>query len=216
MKDKTDKKLAQILWNYNNLQIPLKKVDVILGLGNSDIKTAEHAAKLFLEGYAPLILFTGQYGLLTKDSFEKTEAEIFTDVALKLGVPKDKILIEDKATNTGENIIFARELLKEKGLNPMSFIVVTKPHQLRRAYATFKKVWPEKEPIMSSINTTMSDYMKINNLRLNYYINTLVAVTQRIMIYPERGFQIPQPMPDEVRNAYEELVNRGYTRQLID
>jgi uncharacterized SAM-binding protein YcdF (DUF218 family) len=215
MVDKSDKELAQILWDYNYFKTPLQKADIILGLGNSDIKTAQHAAELYHQGYASLILFTGQYGPLTKDNFEKTEAEIFTDEAVKMGVARDKIMVEKKATNTGENIEFARDLLREKGLSPTKFIVVTKPHQLRRAYATFMKVWPGRKIIMSSIDTTMSEYIEINDLSLKNYINSLVAATQRVMLYPEKGFQIPQEIPREVWEAYEELVKRGYNKQLI-
>lgn len=39
--------------------------------------------------------------------------------------------------------------------------------------------------------------------------------TQRIEIYAERGFAIPQPMPDDVRAAMALLVNEGYTQRLV-
>jgi hypothetical protein len=38
---------------------------------------------------------------------------------------------------------------------------------------------------------------------------------QRIRIYPEKGFQIPQEIPDHVWAAFEELVARGYTGHLV-
>jgi hypothetical protein len=46
-------------------------------------------------------------------------------------------------------------------------------------------------------------------------INMLVGDTQRIEVYARRGFAIAQPMPDDVRQAYERLVARGYTRRLV-
>lgn len=212
MKGKTDKELAKVLWDYNRSETPLKKADIILGLGNNDIKIAQHAAKLLLEGWAPLILFTGSFGLLTKESFTKPEAEVFADEAMKLGIPREKILIENKATNTGENILFSKKLLEENKLNPKKFIVITKPHQLRRAYATFVKVWPGQKLVMNSINQTLEEYFKdLSGIN----INALVAVTQRVMVYPEKGFQIPQEIPKEVQQAYEELVRRGYNKQLV-
>jgi hypothetical protein len=42
----------------------------------------------------------------------------------------------------------------------------------------------------------------------------MVGDTQRVKIYPEKGFQIPQEIPEEVWNAYEELVKRGYSSHI--
>ncbi|XP_078274836.1 uncharacterized protein SCO4629-like isoform X3 [Rhinoraja longicauda] len=56
------KKWAQVLWNYLKLGQPLVKSDVIIGLGCHDIRVAERAANLYLEDWAPLILFTGYLG----------------------------------------------------------------------------------------------------------------------------------------------------------
>jgi hypothetical protein len=43
----------------------------------------------------------------------------------------------------------------------------------------------------------------------------LVGDTQRIEVYAERGFAIPQHMPDEVRTAYRRLVKAGFTSRLL-
>jgi len=45
-------------------------------------------------------------------------------------------------------------------------------------------------------------------------INILVGDVQRTRVYAERGFQVFQPMPDEVWAAFTELVARGYTSHL--
>ena len=51
--------------------------------------------------------------------------------------------MENKATNTGENIANSRALLAANGITPASLIVVQKPFMERRSYATFMKQWPE-------------------------------------------------------------------------
>lgn len=137
--------LARKIWEYHHMHHALHKADVILALGSNDTRVAERAAELWLQDYAPIILFSGGFGRLTEKMFAKPEAEIFADVAEKMGVPREKILIENRSTNTGENIDFTRELLREKGMDPATFILVQKPYTERRAYATFKKRWPEKE-----------------------------------------------------------------------
>ena len=46
-------------------------------------------------------------------------------------------------------------------------------------------------------------------------VDMLVGDTQRIEVYAERGFAIPQEMPDEVRAAFGRLVAAGYTSRLV-
>ena len=46
-------------------------------------------------------------------------------------------------------------------------------------------------------------------------ISIMVGDLQRIKIYPEKGFQIHQEIPDDVWAAYEELVQAGYNQRLI-
>jgi hypothetical protein len=43
----------------------------------------------------------------------------------------------------------------------------------------------------------------------------MVGDLQRIRVYAERGFQIPQEIPGDVWCAYEELVRDGYDQYLI-
>jgi len=206
--------LAKILWDYNNLNQPVKKSDAILVLGSNDIRVAERGAELFLQGFAPYIIFSGNVGRLSKDTFDKPEAEIFSVVALKMGVPKDRIIIENQSTNTGENITFTKKLLEEKGFAFNSFIVVQKPYMGQRAYATFKKQWPGVDIIVTAPQISFENYPN-NLLSKNHIINIAVGDTQRVKLYPEQGFQIEQVISNEVWAAFEELVERGFTEHLI-
>jgi len=206
--------LAKILWDYNKLNQPVKKSDCILVLGSNDIRVAQRGVELFLQGLAPLIIFSGNVGILTKDMWDKPEAEIFAEEAIKMGVPKDKILIENKSTNTGDNILFTKQLLDEKGILVNSIILVQKPYMQRRAFATFKKVWPEKDVIVTAPQISFEKYPN-EIVPKDVVINIMVGDTQRIKVYPEKGFQVPQEIPEKVWHAYEELVKRGFTNHLI-
>ena len=42
----------------------------------------------------------------------------------------------------------------------------------------------------------------------------MVGDLQRIKIYPDKGFQIPQEIPEDVWAAYEALVSAGYDQHL--
>lgn len=214
MQDYTDDQLAEILWDYNNLQQVLKKSDCLLALGNNDIRVAHRAAELFLLGYAPLIIFSGGFGVLTKHFYNKPDAEIFADEAIKLGVPKDKIYLESNSTNTGENILFSKKLIEDKGLDVKSIILVQKPYMLRRAFATFKKQWPKMNLTVTAPQLSFKNYPN-QIISKNLLINLMVGDTQRIKLYPQKGFQISQNIPSDVWKAFEELVKRGFNHHLI-
>lgn len=210
----TTDELAHILWNYMRLDHVLDPSDVILVLGSNDLRVAEHAADLYLRGLAPWLVFSGDVGRLTEGVFNRTEAELFAEVAMAKGVPAHAILLEPRSTNTGQNIDMSRELLAQRGLDPERVIVVQKPYMERRAYATFMKRWPGKDVRMTSPPLSFEQYTT-DALPKDLIINVLVGDVQRVRVYPDLGFQIPQPMPDEVWAAWEELVARGYTHHLV-
>src|SRR5689334_6336125 len=104
-------KLAKKLWDYHHMDHALEKADCIFVLGSHDLRVAERAAQLYLEGWAPMIIFSGGLGNFTKGMWTETEADQFAAIAISRKVPKEAILIENKSTNTGENILFTQQLL---------------------------------------------------------------------------------------------------------
>jgi uncharacterized SAM-binding protein YcdF (DUF218 family) len=210
--------LAETLWNYHRLNHTLRRADAILVLCSHDTVVAERGAHLFLEGWAPLLIFAGGQGAITKALWQEPEAEIFARIAVRLGVPEEKILTETRSTNTGENVRFTRALLAEKNLDPQTFIVVQKPYMERRSFATFRKWWPEKDVIVTSPQFSLEEYLaKYSNASLSPadVISIMVGDLQRIREYPAKGFQIQQDIPDTVWDAFNELVKAGYDRHLI-
>lgn len=212
--------LAKVIWDYHHLNHQLKKADAIFVLGSHDIRVAEYAASLFLEGWAPMMIFSGT-GVGHKDvadllgtNWDKPEAEVFADVAMKRGVPKEKIIVENQSTNTGENIEFTKKLLSKRGLIFKSFIVAQKPYMERRTFATFKKIWPDPDIVVTSPPIAFENYPN-EIISKNNVVNIMVGDLQRLQMYPQRGFQIPQEIPKEVWRAFEQLVAKGYTKHLI-
>lgn len=206
--------LAQVLWDYHHMNHQLKKSDCILALGSHDLRVAERAAELYLEGWAPYIIISGGLGNFTKNNWTEKEADKFAAVAMQKGVPVNDILIENNSTNTGENILYSKELLQQKGLNPESFIVVQKPYMERRAYATFEKLWPGKMLLVTSPQIPFDKYAT-EVIPLEWVINIMIGDLQRIKLYPVKGFQIYQHIPKEVWNACEKLIEAGFNKHLI-
>lgn len=206
--------LAKKVWNYHLMHHALTKADCILVLGSHDTRVAERAAELYLKCFAPLVVMSGGLGRLTKESFTQSEALLFANIAMQQGVPQKSILIEDRSTNTGENVIFSRKLLAEKGIHPSNIILVQKPYMERRSFATFKKIWPEPNVCVTSPQISFENY-PMPSLPIEKVINIMVGDLQRIKLYAEKGFQIYQPIPDDVWQAFERLVQLGFDEQLI-
>jgi uncharacterized SAM-binding protein YcdF (DUF218 family) len=211
--------LAEKIWNYHRMNHELAPSDAILVLCSHDESVAERGAQLFLEGFAPLLIFSGGRGAITSRLWDEPEAERFARIAISLGVPADRIVIEPNSTNTGENVRFTRQLLAEKGIDPQSFIVVQKPYMERRSYATFRQYWPEKQVVVTSPQATFDDYIAQythSSLTADDVVAIMLGDLQRIRFYPELGYQIAQEIPEDVWDAYEELVKAGYDGFLIN
>lgn len=209
-------RLAKIIWNYHHLNHKIKKSGAIFCLCSSDTRVAERAAQLYLDGFGDYIIFSGAVGKLTEGKFTKSEAEVFADIAMQMGVPKEDILLEDKSANTGENIQFTKKLLQEQGLSPRSLILVQKPYMERRTYATFKKQWPDRSTqiLVTSPQIAYEDYFNEANPK-EFVLHIMVGDLQRIREYPKLGFQIEQEIPHNVWSAYQQLVKLGYTQHLV-
>jgi uncharacterized SAM-binding protein YcdF (DUF218 family) len=207
--------LARAIWDFHRLNHTLVRSDCILVLGSHDLRVAERGAALYLEGLAPLLVLSGGLGRLTSRLWEEPEAVKFSRVARQCGVPESAMLVESESTNTGENVRFTRRLLEESGIRPRRFILVQKPYMERRAYSTFRKAWPEKEVLVTSPRVSFADY-PTGEITREELINVMVGDLQRIRVYAERGFQIPQEIPASVWSAYEKLVALGYTTHLVD
>ena len=216
--DERIRPLVERVWRYHQLNHQLAKADAILVLCSHDTVVAERGARLFLDGWSPLIIFSGGLGMITKDLWTDPEANRFARIAIGMGVPEDRILIENKSTNTGENVRFTREMLAARHLDPGSFILVQKPYMERRTFATFNKVWPGKVLMVTSPRLSLDEYLarySHESLSPEDVISIMVGDLQRIREYPARGFQIPQYIPDDVWKAYEALVGAGYDKYLL-
>jgi uncharacterized SAM-binding protein YcdF (DUF218 family) len=210
--------LAETIWDYHRLGHTLSKADAIMVLCSHDARVAERGAELLLEGWAPLLIFSGGLGTITKHLWTEPEADRFAAIADRLGVPSDQILIENQSTNTGENVRFTQRLLASRGSDLRSFILVQKPYMERRTFATFKKVWPEPHIVVTSPQVSFDEYLEKyshDSLPPDEVINIMVGDLQRVKLYAETGFQIPQEIPPDVWSAYEALVAAGFDKRLV-
>jgi len=120
----------------------LKPADVIIGLGfgpardkngqpNAELRRrAEKAVELYKQGLAPNIIFTGS------NTGSGCEAEVMKEVAVKMGVPSDKIFTETRATDTITNSRYSVAIMKKHGWSRA--ILVSNPYHVNRGKWLFE------------------------------------------------------------------------------
>ena len=223
---KTDKnyikKYAKTLYNYHLIQDKLEPADIIIVFTSLDLRVPKYVASLYLEKkLAPKIVVAGNNALnpnlstnIQETNWGIPEAEKFKEIMVDMGVPEIIITTETRSTNSQENVEMTYELVKDN--TPKKIILVQKQSMGRRALATFKKHWPENnyKLMVTSPNTTYEEYVEEGDVDEETYINIMVGDLQRILIYPKKGFMIEQEVPEKVMNAYEKLIELGYTKHL--
>ena len=210
-------KPLQVIWDYLCLRESLQKADCIVGFGNFNTDIACRAAELYHQGFAPKILFTGGLGRNTEGLMNEPEAVRFAKVAMECGVPEADIILEDRSTNTKENILFTREKLAALGLLQPRILGVHQPFMERRIKAAMGVYWPELAFQVTSPQVTIPQYLeraKEQGITENASVSVIVGDFQRMDVYAKLGYQLPQHIPQEAWNAFHELVEMGYDQQL--
>lgn len=207
----------QVIWDYLCLHREPEQADCIVGFGNFNVNIARRAAELYHAGYAPKVLFTGGLGRNTLGMLPEPEAMRFAKVAMECGVPAEDILLEDKSTNTAENIRFTRKLLQSRGLPHARLLGVHQPFMERRIKAAFGVYWPEAELLVTSPQVTIPEYLADaveQGVTERAAIEVIVGDFQRMELYAQKGWQLPQEIPQEAWDAFHRLVQLGYDGQL--
>lgn len=207
----------QVIWDYLGMHEEPKAADVIVGFGNFNTDIARRAAELYHQGCAPKILFTGGLGRNTEGLLPEPEAVRFARVAMECGVPAEDILIEDRSTNTKENIDFTRKLLEAQNVPHDTVLGVHQPFMERRITAAMGVYWPELSFRVTSPQVTIPEYLhraREQGISENASISVIVGDFQRMDLYAKKGYQLPQHIPGEAWQAFHQLVALGYDKQL--
>ncbi|MEO8289246.1 MAG: YdcF family protein [Chloroflexota bacterium] len=115
--------------------------DIAFDLGGQFTDSAYIAADLYRRGVVRYVLVSGGKNKVTGAN----EAEEHRNILLAEGVPAEKIIVEDKATNTQANTRLSLRKVKEH-IDPESIrsvVAIANWYQCRRAVMTLKQNWPE-------------------------------------------------------------------------
>ena len=142
------------------------------------------------------------------------EGEVVGDYYADI-IVENKIILEEKATNTGDNIVNTKRVITDLGLPAHSGILITKPYMKRRAFNTASKQWKEVNWSVAAEAVSFDDYCRKQDDPKNF-ISIMVGDLQRIKVYAEYGFQVRDEVPQDVWRSFEALVRSGYDRYVIE
>jgi uncharacterized SAM-binding protein YcdF (DUF218 family) len=103
-----------------------------------------YGAKLYQEGKAPFLIFSG--GRVTwRGGVGGSEAADMAELAIALGVPKSAIIEEDASLNTYQNAVKVKPILQQ--YNFQKILLVTSATHMPRSVAIFKKQGMDVIPV---------------------------------------------------------------------
>ena len=169
-----------------------KKSDIIFIPGGSFPEPSERAAELWKNGFAPLILPSGKYGIklghfrgvqtkkeLYDGNFE-TEWDFMKSVLVKSGVDEKAILMENNAYEKGtyDNAFMSKEVTDSLGLTIKKAIICCKSVHARRCLMTYQWAYPEAELLVCPMDICPVDICSANNIpiRKDNWFNVSVGI----------------------------------------
>jgi hypothetical protein len=135
----------------------------------------------------------------------RTEAELFGATAVEHGVPADRLVLENRSTNTAENVTLSLTMLEARGIQLASALLITIPPFQRRASLTVRTHRPTLRCVNSPI--TWGEPSDWNDEQLTRAAELCVGEIKRLQDYPGRGFihWDPAELPRDVIEAAEQL-----------
>ena len=208
----------EVLWNYMHLNQQPRVSDCIVGFGCYDEDIPRRCAELFHRGFAPYVVFSGGLGRNTSGLWTGSEAERFARIAMECGVPRERLSLEDRSTNSAENLLFTPKVLQAHGIPHDTILAVHKPNMERRLYVAMQVYWPRADAVYTSPQVSIREHIahaEASGMTEKAVIETVVGDVQRMKLYAEKGYQIPQEIPDRVWRSYEALLRLGYDGQTV-
>lgn len=204
-------KRAENIFNYLNTKDDIIDGDIILGCGSIDTTIVEVVKDLDDKYNYKNIIFSGYMGKGSLGKIKESEAKRFKEYALKLGINKDKIITEEHAKTTKQNIKKSLKKIKYKKV-----VIVHKPYALKRT-----KLICERYNIASSVtsvNLSLRKYInkvsRENNLSANQVINEIVG--EIFMLKHNLIFGLPKIDIDKnILEDYKYLKKKGYRKYTI-
>jgi uncharacterized SAM-binding protein YcdF (DUF218 family) len=208
---------ARTLWNFLSQQDDPGHPTTVFVFGSTDLIVAAFAASVYFRLQPGAIVCSG--GVAHQDDLLKTgwnssEGDIMADVLRSFGVPSDVIHVENRSKNTGENFDFSISLAQGKHLDLSDVLVLHKPYMTLRTRLTGLVRCSSLNFRVAAPLFSFDQYSRLV-MPADKLLNIMVGDFQRIIEYPKKGFSAPCLIPAEVQQAWEALIQAGYTKHLL-
>lgn len=199
------------LCNYLAVRDPIGEMpDALLALGSDFEEVAYQAATLAHLLKPQVVVCAGGRGRRTPSAWE-SEARWFADILIAQGITPEIVLIDDKSTNTGENLRCAHQLLEAHGVSPRSLLITLDPLLQLRAALTAHVEWPRGVTIRSWA-AFMPDFTRphpgwpLGEWRRRLLWESIGEI-YRLIEYqkPEKGFIMPVEIPGDILSTASQV-----------
>lgn len=168
------------------IETPVEPVDLLFVFGNDWIETMNEVYSLYQRGIAKNILISGHSVSGNKD---QSEALRFLNRGIELGIPKTVFLLEEKATNTKENLEFSSPIIQNSiGFsNIRKIMFVCKTFHTRRVMMTAKQFFPDHIEYLFYPVKDERNIQKDNWWKDQVAFERVIAEVRRIAEYTLKG-----------------------------
>ena len=191
---------------------PIAPVDAIIGFGVFDLGLPRFCGDLHRAGAAPRIIFTGGIGAGT-GGLGGPEADAWREALRRSHpeIPDAAVTLENRSTNTAENIAFTAALLARDlpaltlGRGIRRAIIVASPSRLRRVLLTMRQLQPDVQCVRQLPPFTFEGERALYAANGVDYHAHLAGELDRLIEYPRRGWIAAEPLPPDITAAHAVL-----------
>jgi len=204
---------AEMVFDWLRADDPIPpQADAAMGFGHFDLRVPRLCGELLSAQTCRRLLFTGGIGAGT-GRLPGAEADSFFGV-LQAEFPRlsaADCLVENRSTNTAENIRFSRDLAQSRGL-PWTFgagiktaILVAHAVRLRRVRQTWLQLASEVRIAAIAPATDYATDFGLHQEQQASLIAQIVGEVERLMAYAEKGWIAPVAIPPDIFRAWLHL-----------
>ena len=168
----------------------------LFGSSKTDL-IPKSGANLFKKGLARKIICTGKHTLhqTSGPMGFPTEAEWYVDVLIRESIPQEAIIVENRSTNTLENVLLGIDACRKHNFRPHSLVLCPIPPLCCRSLATFKKQFPKVEVFGHTFESPIETYLVPDRMK------RIVGEFERFKEYAAKGDMIEIAVPQNIQNS---------------
>lgn len=177
-----------------------KSAQAALCFGSPDLfGSADRIAECHRQGEISLVCVSGAqsaYSRMVDPAL--TEAQLLSRLLQERGVPARDILVENRATHTGDNVAYGVELIRTRLPDLHTLLLVSMSP--RRARLTLRRQYAQISPRLLS-TAAVQDYLRLPGLSHFTLGGIYSREFRKLSTYPGLGYLAAERIPAQVRHS---------------